>query len=1175
MSSWVVPGYTEEKQLGRGASGRVVAAIHQASGQRVAIKYLAPKLFRDPEFLTGFRAEAGLLRSLDVPYVVRLFDYVEEPGQGAAIVMELVDGVSLHEMISRRGATTPESALVVLKGSLLGLAAAHALGIVHRDYKPENVLVDREGASKLSDFGVAVKEGRQVPSAGTPLYMAPEQWDGMPSSPATDIYAASAVFFECLTGKTPFSGRLGQLHAQHAAAVVPVELVDEPLRGLIARGMAKDPGGRPANAMEFVTELETTALAAYGADWEERGRRHLAERAAALLLLLLGTSAVAGGVGAAAAASWLARHKPAAISIAAITTAALVGVAVTAVALTGGGGSRSTITINQAGNGSPSPSGSGTNSAGAGAAATFDAMVTAMPPVATSACSTPTTFTYSADLSSTAPGTVTYKWVYSTGKSGPVQTAHFAAAGTQQVSGGTVSTKKASSGWGAIQILSAGGVLSNKATYKLVCSTPAAGTIGLSAFATPAAETVACGSPTPSFTFTGLISDSKAGKVTYHWALSDGATSPAQTLTFAGAGTQAAQDLTVTPPADTASGAAMLVVTSPGTATSSPAFYSLTCTKNGAAAPPALHLSAAAQASPGVSTVGCEAAPPTITFTGTITANEPATVRYYWKLPNGNGPTQTVTFSKGGTKSLASAAYTPAGDTASGSGTIVITSPMGATSAPAAFTLSCTQGNITMSLSSSPASPDSVACGSAPPIFTLTGSLTSDQALSSVKYQWLRSNGTAGSSGTLSLAAGSAKSVTDTFTPASDTFTGSDELEVTSPFVTKESLPIAVSCTFPALNITTSGDLPPGILGALYKGATLAATGGKAPYTWTASGLPTGLTMGPGGTIAGTPAESGTFMVVAMVHDSESPADTASQQLTLVISEPAAKVAVTGISSDPASPLTAVCSDDSPSFTVSATVTSTEDTAVTYHWVRGDGSSTGARTISDSPDGATVTDDVPVELGESDSWTDTDELEVTAPATASDSISLAYTCSPQLSVQTDGLPSGQEGSAYPAQDLSASGGDGTYTWSVSGLPSGLSLSGDTISGTPTEAGSFPVTVKVTDGETPTPQTASATYTLAVAGYPALDITTESLPSCNFDGDDPGCPTTQLAATGGNGDYSWSATGLPGGVTVSSSGELSGDPTRPGTYAVTVTVTDTESPAMSKSEQYTLVVNDDS
>ncbi|MGD0706765.1 MAG: protein kinase, partial [Trebonia sp.] len=132
MTAWVVPGYTEERELGRGASARVVAATHNDSGQQVAIKYLAPRLLRDPSLLARFREEVGLLASIDVPQVVRLFDYVEDPGEGAAIVMELVDGVSLHEMITRQGATSPESALVVLKGSLLGLAAAHQLGIVHR-----------------------------------------------------------------------------------------------------------------------------------------------------------------------------------------------------------------------------------------------------------------------------------------------------------------------------------------------------------------------------------------------------------------------------------------------------------------------------------------------------------------------------------------------------------------------------------------------------------------------------------------------------------------------------------------------------------------------------------------------------------------------------------------------------------------------------------------------------------------------------------------------------------------------------------------------------------------------------------------------------------------------------------------------------------------------------------
>jgi serine/threonine-protein kinase len=300
MSGWIVPGFAEERELGSGASGRVVAAIRMASGTPVAIKYLSPRLFGEPGFLAAFRSEAQLLISLASPHVVRFYGYVEEPGQGAAIVMERVDGVSLHEMIARQGPASPEAALLVLKGSLLGLGAAHALGIVHRDYKPENILVDSEGTSKLTDFGVATRQGHSAPVGGTPLYMAPEQWDGTPATPAADIYAATAVFFECLTGRTPFSGGLAQLAAQHAAAAVPVGLVGEPLRELITRGMAKDPAARPATATALVSELEATASGAYGPDWESRGRVQLAARAAALVALLLPHAAagsVAGGAG--------------------------------------------------------------------------------------------------------------------------------------------------------------------------------------------------------------------------------------------------------------------------------------------------------------------------------------------------------------------------------------------------------------------------------------------------------------------------------------------------------------------------------------------------------------------------------------------------------------------------------------------------------------------------------------------------------------------------------------------------------------------------------------------------------------------------------------------------------------------------------------------------------------
>ena len=118
---WDVPGYTGVKALGSGGFGDVVLARHDASGTLVAIKYLRPELLADPEFAAMFRGEAQVLASVEDPNVVRLYEYMESLA-GAAIVMELIDGVSLRDILSRHGQTTPEAALVVLQGSLLGLA---------------------------------------------------------------------------------------------------------------------------------------------------------------------------------------------------------------------------------------------------------------------------------------------------------------------------------------------------------------------------------------------------------------------------------------------------------------------------------------------------------------------------------------------------------------------------------------------------------------------------------------------------------------------------------------------------------------------------------------------------------------------------------------------------------------------------------------------------------------------------------------------------------------------------------------------------------------------------------------------------------------------------------------------------------------------------------------------
>ncbi|MGI5372816.1 serine/threonine-protein kinase [Streptomyces sp. CA-251387] len=286
MNTWAVPGYSETLELGSGASGRVVLAVHEETGVPVAVKYLSEALRDRPGFVHDFRAEARLLGGLESPHVAVFYEYVESP-DGAAIVMELVDGVSLRALLARQGPLEPEAALVILKGSLLGLADAHRVGVVHRDYKPENVLVEPDGASKLVDFGIAVDAGTSVGVAGTPAYMAPEQWTGAPASPAADVYAATATFFECLTGRKPYTGdHLVELALQHVEAPVPAEEVPDSVRELVRRGLAKDPQERPAHAEEFVAELDAAAGAAYGPAWEERGRGRLAALVALLPLLL-------------------------------------------------------------------------------------------------------------------------------------------------------------------------------------------------------------------------------------------------------------------------------------------------------------------------------------------------------------------------------------------------------------------------------------------------------------------------------------------------------------------------------------------------------------------------------------------------------------------------------------------------------------------------------------------------------------------------------------------------------------------------------------------------------------------------------------------------------------------------------------------------------------------------
>jgi eukaryotic-like serine/threonine-protein kinase len=553
LEEWTVPGYVEERPLGRGVSGRVVAAVSKTTGQRVAIKYLDENLLiGDPKFLRTLHADADQLMSLDSAHVAQVFDFVEEPGRGA-VVMALVEGVSLREMITRRGPLGAEAALVVLKDSLLGLAAAHSLPFTHRDLKPDNVLIDAKGWCTLTDFDIALKASKRIPARGTPPYMAPELWDGASSAPTSDIYAATVTLWESLTGKPPFSGALRKVRRQHKSAPVPLDQIDQALQGLITAGMAKDPAERPQSARSVVHDLEAAADA-YGPDWEERGRSELGERAAALLPLL------AGKEGKSATATRLARRR--------LVTFALAGSAAVVAVVVLGAAAVSAMS------GSAKPQ---LASLSALSAAASSAQVIVTPPVSASTCASSTTFTYSGTVTATQPGILSYRWLYSTGKQGPVETLKFTAPGNAQVSGGTVEASKAGQGWAEIKVLSAIPKTSNQATYQLLCTAASSGLV-LSASVQPNAQTVSsCADAPPILTADGSIKAKKAESVRYYWALADGQKSAPRTVTFKRAGTKTLPALKITPPTLPASGEVVLVVTKPRAAASKPAKYTVSC----------------------------------------------------------------------------------------------------------------------------------------------------------------------------------------------------------------------------------------------------------------------------------------------------------------------------------------------------------------------------------------------------------------------------------------------------------------------------------------------------------------------------------------------------------------------------------------------------------------------
>ncbi|CAL9461844.1 serine/threonine-protein kinase [Streptomyces sp. enrichment culture] len=258
--------YTANQILGRGSAGTVW--LGEGPEGPVAIKLLREDLASDQELVGRFVQERTALLGLEHPHVVSVRDLVVD-GNDLALVMDLVRGTDLRTRLDRERRLAPEAAVAIVADVAEGLAAAHAAGVVHRDVKPENVLLDMQGPlgpggahpALLTDFGVAKlidspKRSRATKIIGTPDYLAPEIVEGLPPRAAVDIYALATVLYELLAGFTPFGGgHPGAVLRRHVTeTVVPLPGIPDELWQLIVQCLAKAPASR-LRASELAARL--------------------------------------------------------------------------------------------------------------------------------------------------------------------------------------------------------------------------------------------------------------------------------------------------------------------------------------------------------------------------------------------------------------------------------------------------------------------------------------------------------------------------------------------------------------------------------------------------------------------------------------------------------------------------------------------------------------------------------------------------------------------------------------------------------------------------------------------------------------------------------------------------------------------------------------------------------